>query len=65
MKKDLDKKYTYDEVIEALKSGEIRVPVPVLTGMNGSKYLLQPSPYNASESDKWGFTEFLNSATLL
>lgn len=36
MKKDLDKKYTYDEVIEALKNGEIRVPVPVLTGMNGS-----------------------------
>lgn len=58
MKKDLDKKYTYDEVIEALKNGEIRVPVPVLTGMNGSKYLLQPSPHNASELDKWGFTEF-------
>lgn len=36
MKKDLDKKYTYDEVIEALKNGEIRVPVPVLTGMGST-----------------------------
>lgn len=58
MKKDLDKKYTYEEVIEALKSGEIRVPIPVLTGMNGAKYALQPSPYNASEQDKWGYTQF-------
>ena len=59
MKIDPEKKYTYAEVVEALKKGEMRIPVPVLTGMNGSKYALLPCTYKASEQDEWGYSEFI------
>ena len=55
MKEDKDKLYTYDEFVEGLMSGEIRLSVPVLTGMNGSKYVLKPVKYESSPEDIWKY----------
>lgn len=56
MKEDKDKLYTYDEFVEGLMSGEIRLSVPVLTGMNGSKYVLKPVKYESSPEDIWKYS---------
>lgn len=58
MEADKDKKYTYDEFVEGLRRGDIRLSVPVLTGMNGARYQRVPPKQECAAGDKWVHLQF-------